>query len=123
MAHLATTRPDASPHVVPITFAVIDQGIVTMIDHKPKTTTRLQRLANIEANPAVCVLVDRWSEDWDELRWVRVDGRARVHVDDELWREARLALEAKYTQYRDRPPDGAAIVISIDQVKSWASNA
>lgn len=107
---------------MPITFAVTAGTIVTMIDHKPKTTTRLQRLRNIEANPSVAVLVDEWDEDWDRLTWVRVDGKAQVHSDDDVWRQARDALIAKYPQYAAQPPEGDAIAISIDGVTSWASS-
>lgn len=121
VARLASVRPDGRPHVVPITFTVVGETIVTMIDHKPKTTTRLQRLANIEANSSVSVLVDEWSEDWERLRWARVDGTARIHDEDDVWRRAREALVAKYPQYADRPPEGVAIAISIDAITSWAS--
>jgi PPOX class probable F420-dependent enzyme len=121
VGRLATTRPDGRPHIVPVTFARTGAVIVTMIDHKPKTTTRLQRLANIEAHPEASLLVDEWSEDWRRLRWVRVDGSALIHERDDMWRESRVALAAKYDQYRDRPPEGPAVVISIDRVVSWAS--
>jgi PPOX class probable F420-dependent enzyme len=121
VARLATVRPDGRPHVVPITFAVTGDTIVTMVDQKPKTTTRLQRLANIEAHPSVSVLVDEWSEDWDRLRWVRVDGSAVIHQEGETWQEAQDALVAKYPQYRDHPPGGVAIAISIEHVSRWAS--
>lgn len=107
--------------MVPITFTVIGETIVTMIDHKPKTTTRLQRLRNIEANSSVSVLVDVWSEDWERLRWARVDGTASIHDEDDVWRRAREALVAKYPQYADQPPEGVAIAISIDHITSWAS--
>lgn len=121
VARLATVRPDGRPHIVPITFAVTGDTIVTMVDQKPKTTFRLQRLANIEARPSVSLLVDEWSEDWDRLRWVRVDGSAVIHQDGETWELARDALVAKYSQYRDYPPEGVAIAISIDHVMGWAS--
>lgn len=122
VARLATIRPDGRPHIVPITFAVTDGTIVTMIDHKPKTTSRVQRLRNIEANPSVSVLVDQWAEDWERLRWVRADGTARIHSEDDVWRKAREALVAKYAQYADQPPQGVAIAISIDGVTGWASS-
>lgn len=122
VARLATIRPDGRPHIVPITFALTEETIVTMIDHKPKTTTRVQRLRNIEANPSVSVLVDEWTEDWEHLRWARVDGTARIHSKDDVWGHAREALIAKYTQYSDQPPEGAAIAISIGEVTSWASS-
>jgi len=122
VGRLATIRPDGSPHIVPVTFALVDQTVVTMVDHKPKTTTRLQRLANIEGEPRVTLLVDEWSEDWLRLRWVRCDGKAEVHDRGDLWEAASDALVAKYHQYRDQPPSGPAIVITIDEVTGWASN-
>jgi len=122
VGRLATIRPDGSPHIVPVTFALVDETVVTMVDHKPKTSTRLQRLANIEGEPRVTLLVDEWSEDWLRLRWARCDGRAEVHDRGDLWESARDALVAKYHQYRDQPPSGPAIVITIDGVTGWASN-
>lgn len=121
VGHLATVRPDGGPHIVPVTFAVVGEAVVTMVDHKPKTTSRLQRLANVEAHPVASLIVDRWSEDWSHLAWVRVDGAAGIHDGDELWRDARAALVAKYHQYAGRAPDGPAIVVAIDRVSSWSS--
>lgn len=121
VARLATIRPDNSPHVVPVTFALVDGAIVTMIDHKPKTTMRLQRLANIEHQPLVAVLVDEWSEDWDRLSWARFDGVATIHEEGTVWIAAREALAARYDQYRDRPPQGPAIVVAISKVTYWVS--
>lgn len=121
VARLATVRPDTSPHVVPVTFAVVDGAIVTMIDHKPKTTDRLQRLANIEFEPRVAVLVDEWSEDWDRLSWARFDGVADIHEEGAVWATAQDALTSRYDQYRDRPPTGPAIVVAIEKVIYWSS--
>jgi len=121
VGRLATIHPDGSPHIVPITFAVVDPAVVTMVDQKPKTTTRLQRLANIEADPRVTLLVDEWSEDWSRLRWARFDGTAEIHHAGGLWELARDALVARYEQYRDQPPNGPAIVITIEDVTGWAS--
>ena len=64
--------------LVPITFAVVDDdSIVTAVDHKPKRTTRLQRLENIRKNPSVTVLVDHYDDDWSTLWWVRARGTPR----------------------------------------------
>ena len=60
VARLATVGADGSPHLVAICFAVEGDRIVTAIDHKPKRTTRLRRLANIAANPSVSLLVDHY---------------------------------------------------------------
>lgn len=124
VGRLATVRPGAisAPHVVPVTYAVVEDTIVTMVDHKPKTTRRLQRLANVEANPVASLLVDEWSEDWQHLWWVRIDGSATIHESGETWAQAREALVAKYHQYADEPPAGPAIVVSIETVTGWASS-
>lgn len=120
-AHLATITPEGRPHIVPVTFAVIDERVVTMIDHKPKSTTRLQRLANIQHNPQVSLLTDHYEEDWDELWWVRVDAQAQLHEEGDVWEESRHSLAGKYDQYRVRRPDGPAIVMTIDRITWWAS--
>src|SRR5579862_2932491 len=79
VARLATIGYTDDPHLVPITFALIGEStLVTAVDHKPKRTTALRRLANIAAHPQVSVLVDHYEDDWDRLWWVRADGRARV---------------------------------------------
>ena len=121
VGHLATTRSDGRPHVVPVTFALLDDAIVTMVDHKPKTTRRLQRLANINSNGHAALLVDYYTDDWDRLWWVRVDGDAAVATEGDLWSTAREALSTKYGQYKDHLPTGALITIAVDNVTSWAS--
>lgn len=121
VARLGTTRPSGHPHLVPITFALIGETLVTMVDHKPKSGARLQRLVNVEANPLATVLADHYAEDWSRLWWVRVDGEATIHLGNAAWSNARRALADKYDQYADRPPQGPAIVISLDRVRSWKS--
>ena len=78
VARLATVDPGGRPHLVPITFALDGDAIVTAVDHKPKSTTKLRRLENIAANPEVSVLADRYEDDWSRLWWARADGTARV---------------------------------------------
>jgi len=50
------------------------------------------------------VLVDRVSEDWGALWWVRLDGHARVVTDPDERAGALAALVAKFQQYVDRAP-------------------
>jgi len=83
VARLATVRPDGAPHLVPVTFALLDDDrVVTAVDAKPKTTQHLQRLVNISAEPRVGLLVDHYDDDWQQLWWVRLDGTARVVRDE-----------------------------------------
>lgn len=119
VASLGTTRESGSPHLVPITFAVDAETVYSMVDRKPKTTTSLQRLANIAANPDVSLLVDHYEDDWTGLWWVRVDGTASVSDDAATLTAARTLLQSKYQQYGDQPPDGPAISIAITGVTWW----
>ena len=121
IAHLGTVTPDSRPHAVPVTFARVGGSIVTMIDHKPKTTLNLQRLANVGHHGRATILVDYYDDDWTQLWWVRVDGLAKIHTEGDAWEAARDALAAKYEQYRMQPPKGPSIHLQIDKVTSWES--
>ena len=119
VASLATSRPSGGPHLVPVTFALDGETVFTMIDSKPKTTTWLQRLANIVANPSVSLLAHHYEDDWKQLWWVRIDGEAMILEDPARISSSRRLLQEKYQQYRDHPPDGPAIVIEVSGVTWW----
>ena len=116
VARLATVDARARPHVVPICFVVDGDTVYTAVDEKPKRTRALKRLRNVEANANVELLVDHYDEDWSRLWWVRVRGTARV---EPLSQRAGALLAAKYPQYRERPPSGPMIVITIDERNEW----
>jgi PPOX class probable F420-dependent enzyme len=118
VARLATVDRDGRPHVVPICFVLDGSMLYTAVDEKPKRTRRLRRLENIEANPAVEVLIDHYEDDWSRLWWVRLRGTARIVEDP----RAVELLAAKYTQYRDRPPAGPVIAIEIEERSEWTSS-
>lgn len=121
VGRLGTVTPQGRPHVVPVVFAMSGDSIVTAVDWKPKSGGMLQRILNIEANPSVSLLVDHYSDDWEKLWWIRVDGEASIHHGDAVWREAIEDLAAKYDQYRSHPPDGSVISIVPARVNAWAS--
>ncbi len=62
VARLATADAEGVPHLVPVTFAMDGEDVVSAVDAKPKTTAALRRLRNITANPRVSVLVDHYEE-------------------------------------------------------------
>lgn len=122
VAHLATVRPDGSPHVVAVTFALDGDTVVTAVDDKPKSTPALKRLRNIDVHPAATLLVDHYEEDWSRLWWVRLDGTAVV-VRDEPRRSATITpLVAKYVHYRESPPAGPVIVLTVRSVTTWQAS-
>ena len=123
IARLATADADGRPHLVPVVFALDGDTVLTAVDHKPKRSTRLRRLSDIAANPAVCLLADGgYEDDWDRLWWARAEGLARVvpeHGDPVQRARAVELLTARYPQYRGRPPDGAVIVIDVSRWHGW----
>jgi PPOX class probable F420-dependent enzyme len=124
VARLATATRTGRIDLVPITFALVEDRLVTAVDHKPKTTTQLKRLENIRHQPEVSILVDEYDDaDWDRLWWVRLRGLAQVVEDGPLHAGAIEALTAKYGQYQDRPPSGPAIVIELIRWQWWAATA
>jgi PPOX class probable F420-dependent enzyme len=123
VARLATMGAGGGVGLVPICFAVVDGWVGSAVDHKPKRSNRLRRLADIEATGAATVLVDHYEDDWSRLWWVRVRGRAVVHHerdDDAL--VVLEALTAKYVQYREHPPAGPVYRIALDEVRSWRAD-
>jgi PPOX class probable F420-dependent enzyme len=122
VARLATLRADGTPRLVPITFVVVDGLVCSAVDEvKPKSTTRLARLADVGRDPRVGVVVDHYADDWSALWWVRVDGTAAVHEDGELWERALAGLVAKYPQYAPAPPSGVVLVVSPARWTGWSA--
>jgi PPOX class probable F420-dependent enzyme len=116
VARLATLGTDGRPHVVPICFALDGDTLYTAVDAKPKSTRALRRLANIESDPRVEIVIDHYDEDWSKLWWVRLSGQARVIDHDARGLEL---LQAKYPQYRDDPPAGPFVVVAIQARTAW----
>lgn len=138
--HLATADAEADPHLVPVTFVLIDETIYIAIDEKPKTTTRLKRLRNIEENPRAAFLVDQYDDDWTRLAWVLCRGAASVleadvqepdvqkgsaQPPDAPARDEILAeLRAKYPQHHDHDLASRPILrLVIERVTQWGAIA
>ena len=119
VARLGTLTPDGRIHLVPICFAVDGETLYTAVDAKPKRSRALQRLENVRSNPEVCVLVDEWDEDWSQLWWARLRGRARVLGGGEELASAHGLLRAKYEQYADDPL-GPVIAVDVEEWRGWS---
>ncbi len=119
VAMLATAGADSAPHVVPVVFAVHGDVVYTAVDAKRKSTQRLRRLANIEANPQVSILVDHYERDWTQLWWVRADGTASIHYSGEAMATGYSLLRRKYVQYQRVALDGPVVTIDVQRWASW----
>ena len=110
---LATVHPERGVDAVPVVFAVDGERILLPVDTvKPKSTTRLQRLANLADDPRCVLLVDHYDEDWSTLWWVRVHGTATVV-------EGRDPALAVFPPYRQAGAVAATIVLVPEVVTGW----
>jgi len=133
-ATLATIARDGSPRLVPVCFVVIggpaEVVLFVPLDEKPKATDDprdLARVRDILRRPAVALLVQRWSEDWSELGWLRLGGDASLvePADDPAAHAAVIAgLRAKYPQYLShRLEERPLIRIEVTGASSWGTLA
>jgi PPOX class probable F420-dependent enzyme len=122
VARLATVRPDGSPHLVPVTFAIAGDTIWTVVDAKPKSTERLQRLENLRHEPRCALLADQYDDDWSRLWWVRADARATVVEAPPPDHAGLRHLAERYPTYRTDPPTGALIELRVQQWRGWAAS-
>jgi PPOX class probable F420-dependent enzyme len=129
-AVLVTIAADGRPRPVPICF-VLDPGrpvLYTPLDEKPKTVDdprRLARVRDIEADPRVAVLVERWDEDWADLAWLRIEGVACVVETGTSTADrtaAIAALRQKYPQYASHDLETRPIIcVTIERTTSWGA--
>jgi PPOX class probable F420-dependent enzyme len=120
VARLATVSAAGQPHLVPVTFAADGDTLCIAIDHKPKSTLRLKRLANIAANPTVALLADHYADDWTQLWWSRADGEATVLTEPADTARPLALLAARYPQYQATPPTGPVIAITVTTWTGWS---
>jgi len=131
-ATLATLDPNGRPRLVPCCFAPDPERdrIWTPIDEKPKRSSdprQLGRVTDLTAWPAVSLLVDRWSEDWSKLAWLRLHGTAVLLEPDEApaLAERGLAirlLRERYAQYRDHDLETRPIIaVELTSAIRWAA--
>ncbi|MEJ7718947.1 MAG: pyridoxamine 5'-phosphate oxidase family protein [Ilumatobacteraceae bacterium] len=104
VARLATVGADGAVRLVPICFAVVDGWLAGAVDDKPKRTGQLRRLDDMESAGTATVLVDHYDEDWSQLWWVRVRGRAAVHREARRHRSGRDRGASGQVHAVPRPP-------------------
>jgi PPOX class probable F420-dependent enzyme len=124
VGRLATADARGNPHVVPVCFVLTDSVLYITIDEKPKqaSTRPLKRVRNMLENPSVAFVADRYAEDWTQLGWVMLRGRAEILDGGAEHDRAQDLLRERYPQYRSMQlADLPVIALRIERVTSWGN--
>jgi PPOX class probable F420-dependent enzyme len=124
VARLATADAGGRPHVIPVCFVAVGNTVYFTIDGKPKRKSGapLKRIANIRENPLVALVADHYDDDWSQLGWVMVRGRAQVLDSGDEHDRAQASLRARYRQLDEMRIEGLPVVaIRIQHATSWGN--
>jgi nitroimidazol reductase NimA-like FMN-containing flavoprotein (pyridoxamine 5'-phosphate oxidase superfamily) len=117
VCRIGTTSAEGQPHLVPVCH-VLAGGRIYIGSGDDATKVR-----NIKANPHVTVTVDLYSDHWDEIKGVMVQGRAKLIERGPAFQRARRRLYEKYPQYPKEaalsPSDSVVIEVTPTHVFSW----
>jgi PPOX class probable F420-dependent enzyme len=116
---LATINRTGAPDLVPACFAIAEGHLAVPVDSvKPKRSTALGRIRNLERDPRASLLVERWdADDWARLWWVRLS-LVRTDVRAELADALVSGLRARYSQYATIA-FAAVLTFRIDRAAGW----
>ncbi|WP_062207084.1 pyridoxamine 5'-phosphate oxidase family protein [Streptomyces sp. NBRC 109706] len=110
---LTTTRPDGTPHVVPVGVTVdADQGVARVITRR---TSR--KVANVSGATAPRVAVCQV----DGGRWATLEGTARVRTDESAVADAVDRYAARYGRRPAPDPERVVIEIAVDHAMGRAT--
>jgi PPOX class probable F420-dependent enzyme len=126
IGHLATASLAAVPHNIPLCFYFDGVHFYFAIDQKPKrqSGTMIKRMRNIAENPRVALVIDHYEENWHELAYVLVSGRAEVIRAGMEYEAVLESLLKKYPQYRTMQFDALRNPVTRivpDDVHLWGS--
>jgi PPOX class probable F420-dependent enzyme len=115
VARLALLDEEDLPRVLPVTYALWEGAVWSAIDSKPKRSAEPARVRRLRRRPEAALLVDRYDDDWSRLAWVELRGLVSI----EPVGPALEALAARYPQYRDEPPPGPLLRLSVRDAVWW----
>jgi PPOX class probable F420-dependent enzyme len=123
VAHLATSDADGHPSVVPVCYAFDGQRFYTPLDEKPKRidARKLKRVRNIEARHEASLVIDQYSDDWSQLGYVLIYGRAELLPPGHILHALALPLlRARYSQYRVMALENLPVImLTPERISSW----
>jgi PPOX class probable F420-dependent enzyme len=119
-AQVATINPDGTPHIVPMSYVVLDERVVIWTDPGSR------KVANVRRDPRISCLVETGTS-FPELRAVQISGRAELGEDVDTSRRVGLALFSGGGDVNDEMraavealvPQRVAVTVHAERVISW----
>jgi PPOX class probable F420-dependent enzyme len=119
IGHLGLLDAASHPRVLPVTFALHDGAIWTIVDNKRKRQeTEPARLRWLRARPRAALTIDRYDENWSALAWVQLLGHVAI-LEASGHDEAVAALTRRYPQYEADPPPGPLLRLTPGRALWW----
>ena len=120
---LATLDRNHGASLVPACYAIAGDRLAIPIDSvKPKGSTALGRVRNLERDPRATLLVEQWDpEDWSRLWWVQVL-LVRTEEPAGVVADLERGLRDRYPQYRDGPFVDI-LTFRIEKIGGWEAAA
>jgi len=125
VARLATVDQKLYPYVVPVVFVFHENSFFIPLDEKKKTVNsrNLKRVKNIEKNPNVTLLIDKYQNDWKKLFFLMIHGKAKViDGNNKLIDKIHKLLVSKYPQYKKIGIGNSCIKIEPTKVRFWSNS-
>jgi len=123
VARLATVDQKSHPYVVPVVFVFHENSFFIPLDEKVKTVNarKLKRVKNIEKNPNVTLLIDKYQNDWKKLFFLLIHGKATITdgKNSKLMDKIHKLLISKYPQYKKIGIGNSCIAINPTKVTFW----
>ncbi len=120
-AHVSTVNKDGAPHVVPITYVLLDGKVTFWADNVSQTMVNLQR------DPRIAAVVDA-GVDFQELQGVELLGTADLRTDEDTnGRVAELFALKAPEEHREGAKamllslaaERTAVIVQPTRVASW----
>ena len=116
---LATLDHVHGASLVPACYAIDGDRLAIPIDSvKPKRSTALGRVRNLERDPRAALLVEHWDAvDWTRLWWVQLL-LLRTEEPEERVTKLVRELSERYPQYRTAPFIDV-LTFRIEKIGGW----
>ena len=117
VCRVATAGSDGTTHLVPVCHVLSGDKIYFGSGDDGR------KVKNLRENPRITVTIDLYSDDWDQIRGVMVQGTAKLIERGPRFKQARDRLYQKYPQYRKdaalAPSDSVVVEVTPTHVFTW----